>query len=129
MTIEPTVASEVVYLVDDDEAVCQSLALALELEGYTVEICPSGEALLAKELPPSDAFLLIDERMPGISGLETLRKLRARGVRLPAAFMTTHPNPYFREAAGAACTPILEKPLLGDTLVAAVRSGLSMCHR
>jgi FixJ family two-component response regulator len=115
----------IVYVVEDDEAVRQSLAFTLDLEGYRVESCRTGESLLAKALPTSDAFLLLDERLPGLGGLETLTRLRAQGVGLPAALVTSHPPPALRASARAAGVPILEKPLLFDTLIAAVRQGLS----
>ena len=118
-----------VFVVDDDEAVCRSLALALDLEGFAVETCRTGESLLMKDLPTDNAFLLLDERLPGVSGMEVLRQLRTRGVRLPAALVTSHPKPSLRVAADAAGIPILEKPLLGDTLVTAVRHGLELRPR
>jgi len=114
-----------IYLVDDDDAVCRALALTLDLEGFAVQMCRTGEALLLMDLPPDNAFLILDERLPGNSGLDVLNELRARGVRLPAAIVTTHPKPSLKAAAAAAGVPILEKPLLGDTLVDAVGQGLA----
>ena len=114
----------VVFVVDDDDAVRRALGFALDLEGFGVETCDSGEALLLRELPTENAFLVIDERLPGISGLEALRQLRARRVTLPAVMVTSHPRPAFRDAAAAQGVTILEKPLMGETLIAAVRSGL-----
>lgn len=66
-----------------------------------------------------------DQRLPGISGLDTLRQLRARDVALPAIFVTSHPRASFREAAAQAGVPILEKPLEAETLVAAIYSLLA----
>lgn len=115
-----------VYVVDDDEAVCQALAFALDLEGFAVEVCRTAEILLLRDFPDRNAFLVLDERLPGISGLEALRRLRARGVTLPAALVTTHPKPALRSAAAVEGVPILEKPLLGDMLLATVKAGLSL---
>jgi FixJ family two-component response regulator len=109
-----------VFVVDDDEAVCRALAFSLDLEGFSVEVCRSAEALLLRDLPERGGVLVIDERLPGVSGLEALRQLRARGVRLPAVMITSHPTPQFRRAADAAGVAILEKPLLGETLVSAI---------
>lgn len=117
-------ARTTIFVVDDDAAVCRALGFALDLEGYAVETLGSGEALLLRQLPVENAFLVLDERLPGISGLNTLSQLRARGVRLPAVLVTSHPKPSLRHAAAAASVPILEKPLLSDTLIEAVRSGL-----
>ncbi|HEY0647907.1 response regulator transcription factor [Phenylobacterium sp.] len=109
-----------IYVVDDDSAVRQALAFALDLEGFDVETFESGEALLLRDPPDAPGCLVIDERLPGITGLDTLRQLRARQVMLPAVFVTSHPKPSFREAAAQAGTPIVEKPLEGETLISAI---------
>lgn len=109
-----------IYVVDDDSAVRQALAFALDLEGFEVETFESGEALLLRDPPVAPGCLVIDERLPGITGLDTLRQLRARHVTLPAVFVTSHPKPSFREAAALAGTPIVEKPLEGETLISAI---------
>lgn len=114
----------VVIVVDDDDAVRRALAFALDLEGFTVETYASGEALLLREIPDAPACLVLDECLPGVSGIETLRQLRARHVGLPAIMVTSHPKRAFREAAAMAGVPILEKPLLGEALVAAIREAL-----
>lgn len=113
-----------VVIVDDDAAVRAALAFTLELEGFGVECFGSGEALLQQALPATGACLLIDERLPGISGFDALLKLRARQVMLPAILMTSHPDRALRLAARNAGVPILEKPLLGDALTLAIRAAL-----
>jgi len=114
----------IVFVVDDDAAVRRSLAFALDLDGFDVETLESGEALLLRDLPTDHACLVIDERLPGASGLETLRQLRARHVDLPAILVTSHPKAAFRAAAAAAGVPVLEKPLLGETLIAAIHAAV-----
>jgi FixJ family two-component response regulator len=109
-----------IYVVDDDEGVRRALAFALDLDGFDVETFESGEALLLRDPPVAPGCLVLDERLPGISGLDTLRQLRARRVGLPALFVTTHPRPAFREAAAQAGAPIVEKPLEGETLIGAI---------
>jgi FixJ family two-component response regulator len=111
-----------VYVVDDDAAVRRALAFTLDLEGFGVETFESGEALLLRDRPPAPGCLVIDQRLAGISGLDTLRQLRARHVELPAILVTSHPRPAFREGAALAGAPILEKPLEGETLIAAIHS-------
>jgi FixJ family two-component response regulator len=110
-----------IYVVDDDEAVRRALAFALDLDGFDVETFASGEALLLRDPPAALGCLVLDERLPGISGLDTLRQLRARHVVLPAVFVTSHPKPAFREAAARAGAPIVEKPLEGETLISAIQ--------
>lgn len=109
--------SPTVFVVDDDPAVRRALAFALDMEGFAVEAFESGEAIMLRPRPEGPGCLLLDERLPGASGLETLRQLRARAVDIPAILMTSHPNARLREAAATAGAPILEKPLMGETLV------------
>ena len=112
--------SPIIFVVDDDPAVRRALAFALDMEGLVVETFGSGEALLLRDRPQGPGCFVLDERLPGVSGLGTLRQLRARGVDLPAILMTSHPNAPLREAAALAGAPILEKPLMGETLVEAI---------
>lgn len=110
-----------IYLVEDDEGVRRALAFALDLDGFEVETFESGEALLLRDPPVAPACLILDQRLPGVSGLETLRQLRARGDDLPAILVTSHPKAGFREAAARAGAPIVEKPLDAEALVGAIQ--------
>lgn len=114
----------VICVVDDDDAVRRALEFALDLEGFAVETYESGEALLLRTRTDEPACLVIDERLPGVSGFDTLRQLRARHLGVPAILITSHPKPAIRAAAAAAGVPILEKPLLGETLVSAIREAI-----
>lgn len=124
MLYAPHLSPPLVVIVDDDAAVRAALEFTLELEGFDVVSCSSGEALLLRDLPTRHACLLIDERLPGITGLDALHQLRDRHVTLPAILMTSHPSASVRAAAKAAGVPILEKPLLGDALTVAIRQAL-----
>lgn len=115
-----------VFVVDDDLAVRRALEFALDLEGFAVETYESGEALLLREPPTEPACLVLDERLPGITGLGTLTQLRQREVHTPAILITTHPGPALRDAAAKAGVPILEKPVLADTLVGAINAALHL---
>lgn len=119
------VSRPVVVVVDDDAAVRSSLAFSLDLQGFDVSTCESGEALLNRALPAGGACLVLDERLPGISGMEALRQLRQRDVTLPAILITSHPKPDLRAAAAAAGVPIVEKPLIGDALMTSIRRALT----
>ncbi|WP_334162932.1 response regulator transcription factor [Phenylobacterium sp.] len=122
--VVPSAARPLVIIVDDDPAVRSSLAFSLELEGFQVDSCESGEALLLRELPDRHTCLVVDERLPGISGLQALAQLRGRQVGLPALLITSNPKPATREAAAAAGVPIVEKPLLCDALSGSIRAAL-----
>lgn len=114
-----------VVLVDDDAAVCVALAFSLELQGFRVRTCASGEELLKMSLPAKGACLVIDQRLPGISGVAVLNRLRRQGVTLPAALITSAPPRQLRSAAEAAQAPIIEKPLLDGTLNSWIREVLA----
>jgi FixJ family two-component response regulator len=114
-----------VVVVDDDPAVRGALTFSLELDGFDVEAFDSGEALLLSQLPPRPTCIVLDQRLPGISGLEALRQLRARHVESPAILITSHPQRSVVEAAAEAGVPIVEKPLLGDALLRDIHRALT----
>ncbi len=117
-----------VLVVDDDPAVCSSLKFSLELEGFTVRIFRGGPELLSATDLPSSGCLVIDYHMPSINGLDLLRRLRAQGNRMPAILITTAPDPALRVRAEGAGMALVEKPLLGDTLIDAIRSRVAPPH-
>jgi FixJ family two-component response regulator len=121
----PQTAPPLVVIADDDEAVCRALQFTVELDGYRVVTCRSAEALLALDLPSREACLVIDERLPDLSGLRALSQLRRRGCRLPAVIITSHPSRQLRSAAAQARAPILEKPLLEDGLIDWIRGAVA----
>ncbi len=79
-----------VYVVDDDEAVRDSLKWLLEASDYRVELYDSGESFIAKYDPNTIAVLVLDVRMPGMSGLEVQDHLIARNADIPIIFITGH---------------------------------------
>jgi len=114
--------SAAVLVVDDDAALTEALKFAMELEGFSVETYPDGESLLNKRSFPKHGCMVIDVKLPGVNGLELVRRLRARKVTLPAVLMTTNPPSSLRIHAAAAGVPIVEKPLLRDELIDTVRT-------
>lgn len=80
----------IVVIVDDDEAVCASLRLLLEAGGLRTKTFHSAEAFLSAVQPGQRGCLLVDVRMPGMSGLELLQELWVRRIELPAVVMTGH---------------------------------------
>src|SRR3569623_3681645 len=117
-----TPAAPLVVIVDDDPAVCAARAFTVELEGYLVATCANAATLLAFDLPAGRACLVVDERLPDGSGLKTVERLRAKGCRLPADLITSHPSRRFRHQAGREGVPILEKPLLAAGLIRWIRN-------
>jgi FixJ family two-component response regulator len=114
-----------VIIVDDDAALLNALKFDLELEGFRVVAHANGRQVRPAELPKSNGCLVLDYLLPGQNGLELLRRLRAVGVALPAILITSHPGPALASRALALGGRIIEKPLLGDTLLAGIRSAIS----
>jgi two-component system, LuxR family, response regulator FixJ len=117
--------SENVLVVDDDAAVRAALKFALEVEGFRVRLYDGPEALLADPDLPKRACLVIDYRMPGIDGIELVRRLRQRQVALPALLISGRVNKQLRSLAErSGLAGVLEKPLSDATLVDSIRSAL-----
>lgn len=109
-----------VLLVDDDVALRTALTFTLELDGFVVRSFASGEELLACDLPANSSCLVLDQHLPGMTGVETLAQLRARNVTAPALLITSHVNLAVRAAVAALDAVIVEKPLLNDSLKLAI---------
>src|SRR6185312_15078942 len=83
-------ASSMIYIVDDDEAVRDSLRWLLEANGYTVRSYAGAEEFLSAYDSDQVGVLIADVRMPGMSGLELQETLIARKAPLPIVFITGH---------------------------------------
>lgn len=111
-----------VFVVDDDEAVRDSLAAVLGVEDFTVETFDSGEAFLTAFDAERPGCLLVDVRMPGMSGLELHEALAARGARIPVIMITGQGDvPTAVRAMKAGVAEFIEKPVDTDQMVAMVR--------
>jgi two-component system, LuxR family, response regulator FixJ len=120
---------EIVFVVDDDLAVRESLKFALELEGLAVSVCGSGAELLRHSDLPEAGCLVMECRMPLMDGFEVLDILAARGAKLPVILLTSYATAAFRHRAAAAGVKyILEKPLLNGSLVDRIHEVLG-CSR
>ncbi len=118
-----------VHIVDDDEAVRDSLRFALEQEGLAVRTYADAHALLAEDLPLAGC-VVTDFRMPEIDGLQLQARLAERGVRLPVIVMTAHGDvPVAVRALKAGAVDFLEKPFLDGQLAAAVKQALDANRR
>lgn len=107
----------VIAVVDDDPAVCNSLKFSLELEGFKVRTFAGGADILrSREAGACDCFV-IDQRMPGLSGLELIEKLRDRHIAAPAILIISEPSAALAARAAKAHVPIVEKPFLGNALL------------
>ncbi len=123
-------AEAVVHVVDDDLAVRQSLAFLLASDGLPVRLYETATAFLERVEDFSNGCILTDVRMPGIDGLEFLRRLRLRGSVIPVVVMTGHADvPMAVEAMKRGAVDFIEKPFGDDLLLAAVRSALNRGER
>jgi RNA polymerase sigma factor (sigma-70 family) len=110
-----------IYVVDDDDAFRDSLRWLLESAGYRVAVFPSAERFLASYRPGGNACLLLDVRMPGLSGIELQAELIRRGDPLPIIFITGHGDvPMAVEAVKTGAFDFIEKPCADDQLLALI---------
>ncbi|MFD1332082.1 response regulator FixJ [Methylopila musalis] len=117
-------ADAVVHVVDDDAAVRQSLAFLLVSDGLAVQTHESAADLLAVARD-IDGCVVTDVRMPGVNGIELLRRLKAQGVHLPVIVMTGHADVQLAvEAMKEGAVDFMEKPFDDETMLAAVRGAL-----
>jgi FixJ family two-component response regulator len=113
-----------VYVVDDDASVRKALTRMFKTLGWRVLAFASGNEFLAAELT-GPACLILDVRMPGLSGLELQEELGARHINLPVIFMTAHAEiPTCVKAMKAGAADFLLKPVAEKTLVETVRQAL-----
>lgn len=118
----PPPDTPVLIIVDDDAAVLGSLRFLLEAEGFEVHAFSNGAELLALEQLPRSDCLVTNQQMPGMSGLDLFKRLRARRVMLPTILITGYLDSALCEhAAAAGITMMLEKPVLDDTLLDGIR--------
>lgn len=116
-----------VHVVDDDAGLRRSLRFLLDSVGWSVRLYASAEEFLDLAAPPSQpSCLLLDIRMPAMSGLELQQVLRARGVHLPILFMTGHADVSMAvQAMKSGASDFIEKPfkdqVLLDTVASAIR--------
>jgi two-component system, LuxR family, response regulator FixJ len=116
----PAAPPPIVIVVDDDPAVCSSLKFSLELEGFSVRAYGSAAEFL-KVGPGGADCLLIDQRMPAMSGMELIAKLRAQNISTPVVLIVSESNSAVSARAAQAGVPIVEKPFLGNALVDRIR--------
>ena len=114
-----------VFIVDDDESIRRSLRFLLrsaELESYAFESAPD---FLAAYDPAQPGCLVLDVRMPGMSGLDLQQELNLRGAIIPVIFITGHGDiPMAVEAMQHGAHDFLQKPFRDEDLIERVRRAL-----
>jgi len=120
------VAEQIVFVVDDDEAVRRALSRSLSLRGYSVASFDSAESFLESYHGEQSGCLVLDMRMPGMSGLELQQELSQRNVILPIIFVTGHgENQQAERAKENGAIDFLEKPYPVEQLFERIDSALA----
>ena len=115
----------VIAIVDDDEPLREALASVLKAGGFFPRTFASAEQFLACDDCDNTACLILDVRLPGMSGIELQKQLSNTNRRIPIVFVTAHGNDSLRDSlmrAGAAA--FLYKPVRSDALLREIRRAL-----
>ena len=116
----------IIYVIDDDDAVRQSLEFLLKTAGHTVRSFETAKAFL--EILPElrSGCIITDVRMPEITGIDLLRRVKAHDVDIPVIVITGHGDISLAvEAMKLGAVDFLEKPFDDDQLLAALKATLS----
>src|SRR5260370_22171323 len=120
-----TAGAPVVFVIDDDPSVRSSLKFLLSTVGLQVESFDSADSFLHKKPADTPSCLVLDVRLPGLSGLDFQRELSARSIRIPIVFLTGHGDiPMTVRAMKAGAVEFLTKPFRDQDLLDAVRIAL-----
>ena len=119
--------TQTIYVVDDDEAMRDSMSWLLEGEGYRVTCFDSAESFLAARRDDMRGCLVLDVRMPDMSGLELHERLDALGFSLPIIFVTGHGDvPMAVAAIQRGASDFIEKPFRNEDLLTRIRRALEL---
>ena len=123
-TVRPTI-----FVVDDEGALRETMRELLQEEGWAVETYSSGEAFLEAYYPGREGCLVVDARMPEMSGLELLERLKARSGGPPAIMITGHADIRLAvRSMRAGAMAFLEKPVQYDELVVNIERALELAR-
>ena len=121
---------DLVHIIDDDEAVRESVAFLLDSAGIGSRTYPSAEQFLSSFSAESTGCIVTDVRMPGTTGIDLLRRLAEIGSTLPAIVVTGHADvPLAVEAMRLGAVDFLEKPFDDESLIASIRSALTRARQ
>src|SRR6476620_9619302 len=115
----------IVYVIDDEEPVRDSVAFLLEARELSVQSFPSADAFLAATPSLGPGCVLTDMQMPGMDGLALLRQIKEHNLPWPVVVMTAHGEVSLAvQALKAGASDFIEKPFTGDALIDAVLSAM-----
>jgi FixJ family two-component response regulator len=118
---------QTVFIVDDDPSICEGLANLLESVGIPTVSYESAEAFKDNWNREERGCLLLDARLPGISGVAFQEQMRATGIDLPVIFMTAHGDvPMVRKVMKTGAVEFLTKPFQKEELLHAVKEAFAV---
>jgi two-component system response regulator FixJ len=122
--------ARMIHIVDDDEAIRQSVGFMLRKAGHTVEVYRSGTEFLKAMTRNTQGCVVLDVRMPDIDGLEVQARLAQQGINLPIIMLTGHGDVTLAvRAVKAGAIEFLEKPFERTALLCAIDEALSHAGR
>jgi FixJ family two-component response regulator len=120
-------STELVFVIDDDASMREAISRLLHAIGLTVRTFGSAREFLGTRLPDIPACVVLDVRLPGLSGLDLQREMVERGIHIPVVFITGHGDiPMSVQAMKAGAVEFLTKPFRDQDLLDAVRSGIQL---
>lgn len=123
---ESSLSKSTVFVVDDDQAMRNSLKWLIESVGVQVESFASADDFLAQYQPGRAGCLVLDVRMPGMSGLELQEHLMRQNIHIPAVIITGHGDvPMAVRAMKAGAVDFIEKPFNDEALLDAIRRAIA----
>ena len=115
----------VIYIVDDDDGICQALSSLFRSGGLAARTFDSAREFLNARLADAPSCLVLDVRLPGLSGLDLQQELGDRDIQIPIIFLTGHADvPMSVQAMKAGAVEFLTKPFRDQDLLDAVHSAL-----
>jgi FixJ family two-component response regulator len=121
-----TKPSQVVFVIDDDASMRSAISRLLGAVGITVQTFSSGQEFLNSEFADVAGCLVLDVRLPGLSGLDLQREMAARGIHYPIIFITGHGDiPMSVQAMKAGAVEFLTKPFRDQELLDAITQSLA----
>src|ERR1700674_2712011 len=127
--VHMTEALPIVFVVDDDPSVRRAIKRLIESVGLQVELFGSAQEFLRAERPNAPSCLVLDIRLPGISGLDFQRELADANIHIPIVFITAHGDiPMTVRAMKAGAVEFLTKPFRDQDLLDAIHFALERDH-
>lgn len=118
-------SEELVFVIDDDPSIRMAIKELIEAVGMNCQTFASGQELLSASLPDVPSSLVLDVRLPGLSGLHLQRELHERGINMPIIFITGHGDiPMTVQAMKAGAVEFLTKPFRDQDLLDAIEQAI-----